>query len=57
VVMLVISGASLVSLLTGQHVDTGVVGLALLVGAGAALLAGGLSAAIDDVRRGGTRYT
>jgi len=46
-----------VSLLTGQHVDTGVVGLALLVGAGAALLAGGLSAAIDDVRRGGTRYT
>jgi len=57
VVMLVISVACLVSLLTRVHVDAGVVGLALLVGAGAALLAGGLSAAISDLRKGGTRYT
>jgi len=57
VVMLVISGASLVALLTKVHVDGGIVGLALLVGAGAALLLGGLSAAINDVRHGGTRYS
>jgi hypothetical protein len=57
VVMLVISGASLVALLTPVHVDGGIIGLSLLIGAGAALLVGGLTAAVRDVRRGGTRFS
>jgi hypothetical protein len=56
-VMLVISGTSLVSLLTGARVDAGVVVLGVLIGAGAALLIGGLSAAVRDIRQGGTRFT
>jgi hypothetical protein len=55
--LLVVSAACLVSVLTRIRVDAGVVALAVLVGAGAALLIGGLSAAVADLRRGGTRYT
>ena len=55
-VMLAISVTSLVTLLTPVHLDAATVGLALLIGAGAALLLGGLSAAIRDVRRGGARF-
>jgi hypothetical protein len=56
-VMLVISVTSLVAVLTAIDVEGEVVGLGLLIGAGAALFLGGLSAAVRDVRRGGTRFT
>jgi hypothetical protein len=56
-VLLVISGASLVALLTSIRVDAGVVFLGLMIGAGAALLIGGVSAAVRDARQGGTRLT
>jgi len=53
-VMLAISVAGLLDVLTSLRVDGAVIGLALLVGAGAALLLGGLAAALRDVRRGAT---
>ncbi|HEY6796551.1 MAG TPA: hypothetical protein VI248_17890, partial [Kineosporiaceae bacterium] len=51
-VMMVISAVSLVSLLTRVRVDAGIVVLGVLIGAGAALLIGGLTAAVRDVRHG-----
>jgi predicted phage tail protein len=56
-VMMAVSVVAQVGLLTSVRIDGGVVALTLLIGAGAALLLGGLSAAIRDVRRGGTRYS
>ena len=51
-VMLTISVISLVALLTEVHVDSGVVGLGLLIGAGAALVAGGVAAAVREAKGG-----
>lgn len=51
-VMLAISVVSLVALTTDVHVDSGVVGLGLLIGAGAALVAGGVAAAMREARGG-----
>jgi len=51
-VMLALSVAGLLDVLTSLRVDGAAIGLALLVGAGAALLLGGLAAALRDVRRG-----
>lgn len=51
-VMLAISVVSLVALLTDVRVDGGIVGLGLLIGAGAALVAGGVAAAMREARGG-----
>jgi hypothetical protein len=51
-VMLAISVVSLVALMTDVQVDSGVVGLGLLIGAGAALVAGGAAAAVRESRGG-----
>lgn len=51
-VMLAISVISLVALLTDVRIDGGVVGLGLLIGAGAALVAGGIAAAAREARGG-----
>lgn len=51
-VMLTISVLSLVALLTDVRVDGGVVGLGLLIGAGAALVAGGVAAAVREAKGG-----
>jgi hypothetical protein len=51
-VILAISVISLVALMTDARIDGGVVGLGLLIGAGAALVAGGISAAMREARGG-----
>lgn len=51
-VMLAISVVSLVALMTDIQVDGSVVGLGLLIGAGAALVAGGAAAAVREARGG-----
>ena len=51
-VMAVISGLALVSLLTHLHLDGTVVLLAVLIGAGAALVYGGIAAALRESRGG-----
>jgi hypothetical protein len=56
-VALAISIVSGIGLLTDVRLEGGVVGLGLMIGAGAGLLIGGLSAAVRDVRRGGSRFT
>jgi hypothetical protein len=54
-VMLAISGSVLVATLTTIQVQAGVVTLAVLLGAGGVLFAGGLSAAVREMRHGGVR--
>lgn len=51
-VVLAISATSLVSELTGIRVNGGAVALTLLIGAGAALVCGGLATALKETRRG-----
>jgi hypothetical protein len=51
-VLLAISVVSLVALLTDVRVDGGVVGLSLLIGAGIALVAGGVGAAVREAKGG-----
>ena len=51
-VLLAISVFSLLALLADVRVDAGVLGLALLIGAGTALVAGGVTAAIREAKDG-----
>jgi len=51
-VLLVISVSVLVTLLTTARVDATAVTLVILIGAGAALVAGGLAAAVREARGG-----
>ncbi len=51
-VMLAISALSLITLLTDVHVNATAVGLTLMIGAGAALVAGGVAAAVREARGG-----
>jgi hypothetical protein len=51
-VILAISVISLVALMTDVRIDGGVVGLGLLIGAGVALVAGGIAAARREARGG-----
>lgn len=50
-VMLAVAVLSLLSVLTSVRLQGGVLALGILVGAGAALVLGGLTAAVRDVRR------
>jgi hypothetical protein len=51
-VLLAISVVSLVALLTDVRVDDGVVSVSLLIGAGIALVAGGVAAAVREAKGG-----
>lgn len=51
-VLLAISVVSLVALLTDVRVDGGVVGVSLLIGAGIALVTGGVAAAVREAKGG-----